>query len=734
MSGVVFRFGRCEVDGARRQVVLDGQERPLEPRAFDALLYLLQNRHRVVSKEELLDAVWKHRHVSLGVISRAVSLIRKAIGDEGGDAPLVRTVHGVGLRFVGEISVDDTGSPQGQPGASPVGPAPGKPSHADAISLAVLPFENLTGDTGLDWVEFGLSSLTVHALERNPELAVVSLPALQKALAAVPATAGMTQRGDAVSRLLGVDLLVQVAIRHDRAGYRLDYSCGPRVPAPEPGTLRGADLITLADELASALRHAVSPASEDPPAGGEPLDSLSGEAFARAMQAVGEQKWKRASHLLRVALDMEPGNRAIQRELFACLATLGDESAEPLGRSLLDEAQAEGDPESMAFVHHMLGRCHAVNRRPEPAQRHLDQALSLSREHGPWEWSAMAMQSRFQLALHHGQPERAQQLMEVMGESWEHSANQCLRVNWLSNLSAMSWRQGNLVRSLHYAWAALHLSGQFNLAGDHASALLSLAVTSGELGMFQPAVQHGQEALAAGLSLAEPTIIARTACSLCWLYRETRSPLDSARIVASLDSAEFRVAANLPGLWMARGHHAAAAGRHDEAPDHWWQAVMQARRQEAPHAEYVALPWLLVALVQAGALEEAHRLITELRRRPDVLAYPRMVAALRHAEALARHAAGEREGALALLMEVADGAEQSHWRAAACMDAAWLQLAAGRLDLVRRLMRDLGSWLEEHPVGRMLNARRAQAEGQAASQDDLALAAALSPRWLPSRS
>ena len=734
MSGVVFKFGRCEVDGARRQVIVEGQERPLEPRAFDALLYLLQNRHRVVSKEELLDAVWKHRHVSLGVISRAVSLIRKAIGDEGGDAPLVRTVHGVGLRFVGEL-VADTGAPQepSNPGPARAGPDPGLPARAEVASLAVLPFVNLTGDAGLDWVEFGLSSLTVHALEHSPGLAVVSLPALQKALATVPATAGVTERGEIVRRLLGVDRLVQVEIRHDPAGYRLDYSCGPRLPGPEPGTLRGADLITLADQLALALQPDLPPEGAGPD-GGEHPDSLSRQAFARAMQAVGEQKWKRASHLLRVALDMEPGSRIILRELFACLATLGDESAMSLGRSLLDEAEAQGDPERMAFVHHMLGRCHAVNRRHEPAQRHLDEALCLSREHGPWEWSAMALQSRFQLALHHGQPERAQQLMEVMSQSWQHSANQVLRVNWLSNLSSIAWRQGNLLRSLDASWAARHLSAELNLAGDQALALLSLSVTSGELGLFQSAVQHGEEALAAGVALAEPTIIARMACSLCWLYRETRSPLDSSRIVDALDSPEFRVAANLPGLWMARGHHAAAAGRHDEAPSHWWEAVMQARRQEALHAEYVALPWLLVALVQAGALEEAHRLIAELRRRPDVLAYPRMVAALRHAEALACHAAGEREAALALLMEVAEGAEQSHWRAAACMDAAWLQLDTGRMDLVRRLMRDLGSWLDEHPVGRMLNARRAQAEGQPALQDELVRAAALSPRWLPSRS
>jgi DNA-binding winged helix-turn-helix (wHTH) protein len=734
MNEIVFRFGRCEVNGASRQVVVDGLERPLEPRPFDTLLYLLQNRHRVVPKEELLDAVWGQRHVSQGVISRAVSLLRKALGDEGREAPLVRTVHGVGLRFVGDVTVlEEALSTDVE--ASSAAAVEARPARArrKTLRLAVLPFANLTGDAGLDWIEFGLSSLTARALERNPRFAVVPLPELQKALAAVEGTANSAERAAGVRHLLGVDGVLQAEIWQDPAGFRLHYAFASQAAAMDRRSLRGGDLVTLGDQLAGALSLALSPVGDTRQIQVEPMDPLSGQAFARALQAVGEQQWKRAGHLLRVALDLEPACTLVRRELFNSLAMIGDDSALPLGESLLDEAQVSDNAELMAFVHQMLGRCHAVNRRREPARRHLDEALLLSQRHGPWEWSAMAMQYRFQLSMHHDELEVMDRLMTTMKQSWGPSVNHRLRLNWLSNLSGLSWRHGDMAQSLHACWQWRELSAEFNLAADHAEATSALTVRCGELGMFESALEHGEAALSAALALAQPTLIAPAACTLCWLYRETRSS-EGAAVVGSLDSPEFRVAAALPGLWMVRGHHAAAERRYEEAAAHWREAVARARRLEATHAEYVALPWLLVALVQAEGLDEAGRLLAELYPRPDITRYPRMMAALRHGEALALHAAGKRDAALALLEQVAEEAPQSHWRAAARMDAAWLHLDAGRLEPARRLMRELGAWLDEHPVGRALNAHYRQAEAGVAPQGAPAQQPAVLRRWLPSRS
>jgi tetratricopeptide (TPR) repeat protein len=288
-------------------------------------------------------------------------------------------------------------------------------------------------------------------------------------------------------------------------------------------------------------------------------------------------------------------------------------------------------------------------------------------------------------------------------------------MSWLSNLGMMSWRGGNLVRALHCDWQVRQLSSECNLAGDYAQACNAVAVDSGELGLFRSAVRCGEEALSAALALAEAVAIAPATCTLCWLYREVRSPSGSGRVVASLASPEFRVAAELPGLLMARGHHAAAERRYEEAVGYWREAVAMARRQGAIHAEHVALPWFIVSLVQAGLVDEARGLLGEARVRPDIVEHARMRAALQHCEAFRLHATGDRDAALAQLIEIAEEAPQSHWRASACIDGAWLHVEAGRLAPARRLMRDLSSWLDEHPVGMMLTARWMHAEGRFAA-------------------
>lgn len=102
VSGEIFVFGRCEVRVEQRQVVLDGRIQPLEPLPFDLLVHLIRHRHEVVSKERLLDRVWRNRCLSDGVISVAVQKARLAIGDCSKRPALIATVPRRGYRFVGE--------------------------------------------------------------------------------------------------------------------------------------------------------------------------------------------------------------------------------------------------------------------------------------------------------------------------------------------------------------------------------------------------------------------------------------------------------------------------------------------------------------------------------------------------------------------------------------------------------------------------------------------------------
>ncbi len=92
-------FGACAIDTAAHALYISGEERHLQPRGFQVLLYLILNRHRVVSKHELLDAIWPTCHVTENVVARCVMKLRRAIGDDHRCGRMIRTIHRVGYRF-----------------------------------------------------------------------------------------------------------------------------------------------------------------------------------------------------------------------------------------------------------------------------------------------------------------------------------------------------------------------------------------------------------------------------------------------------------------------------------------------------------------------------------------------------------------------------------------------------------------------------------------------------------
>ncbi len=107
-SGVaesIYCFEEFELDTAAYQLRRSGEPIRIEPRALDFLCYLIEHLERVVSKNELLDAVWGDRFVSEAALSTALRTARLAVGDSGAEQRLVRTVHGRGYQFVGAATV-----------------------------------------------------------------------------------------------------------------------------------------------------------------------------------------------------------------------------------------------------------------------------------------------------------------------------------------------------------------------------------------------------------------------------------------------------------------------------------------------------------------------------------------------------------------------------------------------------------------------------------------------------
>lgn len=111
MEPINCTFEGISVDRRRLTITRAGEVVDLEPKALDVLLYLIDRRDRLVTKEELLDAVWKDTFVTPNVLTRAVALIRKGLGDDADQPRIIETVAKRGYRFVARVQAE-TGEPQ----------------------------------------------------------------------------------------------------------------------------------------------------------------------------------------------------------------------------------------------------------------------------------------------------------------------------------------------------------------------------------------------------------------------------------------------------------------------------------------------------------------------------------------------------------------------------------------------------------------------------------------------
>lgn len=117
-------FGPFELDPAAFELRRDGKPLAIEPQVFELIVLLVQNRGRIVTRDELIDRVWSGRIVSEATISSRIKAARQALGDDGSKQELIKTIHGRGFRFVADVRPEPPGGGATNTGAEPWG---GKP-------------------------------------------------------------------------------------------------------------------------------------------------------------------------------------------------------------------------------------------------------------------------------------------------------------------------------------------------------------------------------------------------------------------------------------------------------------------------------------------------------------------------------------------------------------------------------------------------------------------------------
>lgn len=255
-----FIFSDCVLDPERRELTRASKAVGVGPQVFDLLLFLVRNRDHVVSKDDMIEAVWGGRIVSESTLTSHINAVRKAIGDSGDDQLLVRTVPRKGFRFVGDVTEAralERSVPEGSGEAvdtfHPVPPLPTKPS------IAVLPFQNLSGDPEQAYFADGVVEEIITALSRVRWLFVIAR------------NSSFTYQGrdldlKQVGHELGVGYVLEGSLR--KAGYRIritgqliEVSTGAHLWAERfEGQLE--DIFELQDEIAARVAGAIAPQVE----------------------------------------------------------------------------------------------------------------------------------------------------------------------------------------------------------------------------------------------------------------------------------------------------------------------------------------------------------------------------------------------------------------------------------------------------------------------------------------
>ena len=380
-----FLFEDLVLDVDRRELRRGSDAIPVEPQVFDLLVYLVQNRKRVVTKDDLIEAVWHGRIVTESTLTSRINAARNAVGDSGSEQRLIRTVPRKGLRFVGEVRQAPVAA---TPPAAKEAPATpwSEPSQRDLPAIAVLPFTNMSGDPEQEYFSDGISEDIITALSKLRWFFVI---ARNSSFMYKGKSVDLRQ----VAADLGVRYVLEGSVRKVGDRVRItaqlnDVSTNSHLWA-ERYDRALADVFAVQDEITEAIVAAIEPqlyAAENFRAQRKPPDSM--DAWDLVMRALSHY-WRvtRQDHvvaqaLLEKAIAIDPnygqalGVLATSYIFTAHMGWMEMTAAVPLAeRAALAAARQDSeDP----WAHNALGHVYLFARRFDDSLKEFELALRLN--------------------------------------------------------------------------------------------------------------------------------------------------------------------------------------------------------------------------------------------------------------------------------------------------------------------------------------------------------------------
>jgi len=312
---LIYVFEDYSLDPDRRELRRGADVVGVEPQVFDLLHYLITSRDRVVSKDDLMAAIWNGRIVSESALTSRLTAVRHAIGDSGEEQRLIRTFPRKGIRFVG--AVREEGRPihafrarVHDDGGLTTSTTQGAPKLPDRPSIAVLPFQNLSGDSEQEYFIDGMVEDIITALSRMRWLFVIARNSSF-------AYKGRPVDVKRVAHELGVRYVLEGSVRKAArrvriAGQLIDGSSGAHLWAERfEGALE--DVFELQDQMTASVVGAIAPRLEQAEierARRKPTDSLDAyDCYLRGMASLYQWTRESMSEALRMfyrAIELDP--------------------------------------------------------------------------------------------------------------------------------------------------------------------------------------------------------------------------------------------------------------------------------------------------------------------------------------------------------------------------------------------------------------------------------------------
>jgi len=477
-------FEKCVLDTDRRELRRGESSVPVQPQVFDILVYLIENRDRVVTKDDLLEAIWNGRIVSESTLISRINAARRAIGDDGDQQRLIRTIARKGVRFVGEVEKRQAVASSSLPIEKSPEPSATTVTLVDRPSIAVLPFTNMSGDTEHDFFVDGITEDITTALSRIRQFFVIARNATLRYKHELPDVRE-------IAATLGVRYVVEGSVRRDAGRVRisaqlLDGRTGNHVWA-ERFDRKLDDIFAIQDEIGREIAGQIEPelgrAEYERTKATLPENLGSWELFHRGMALIAQRTRDgnaEARQLLERSLGLDPGFAPAHAAIAWSQAEdlfFGYAAHDP--KDILDGARrAVTLDDRDALSHLALAWGLTFSRRPESAINAARRAIALN----PSFAHAYAILGR--LLIHSGRCDEGIRQVEwaLRLSPFAPSARQYLNI-----LAVGHFYLGNDTKAIELAREAIQsfdtwaphmiITSALGHLGDHAGATLEIDET-----------------------------------------------------------------------------------------------------------------------------------------------------------------------------------------------------------------------------------------------------------------